>query len=95
MLSLDRSPTLPTLASAHEQGLTNFTASVWNGFFFPKETPSAIVRQLNEVTVATLETTWVQTKLQEMGATVVAPARRSPEYLQRFVESDSEMGHCD
>src|SRR5258707_3412677 len=79
ILSLDRSPTLPALPSAHEQGLTNFTASVWNAFFFPKGTPAAIVRQLNDATVATLETPGVQIKLRDMGATVVAPARRSPE----------------
>jgi tripartite-type tricarboxylate transporter receptor subunit TctC len=88
ILSLDRSPTLPTVASAHEQGLTNFTTSVWSAFFFPKGTPAAIVRQLNEATVAALETPGVQTKLQEIGATVVAPARRSPEYLRQFVESE-------
>jgi tripartite-type tricarboxylate transporter receptor subunit TctC len=88
ILSLDRSPTLPTLASAHEQGLTNFTAPVWNAFFFPKGTPEAIVRHLNEATVATLETPGVQRKLQDMGATAVAPARRSPEYLRHFVESE-------
>jgi tripartite-type tricarboxylate transporter receptor subunit TctC len=88
ILSLDRSPNLPTLASAHEQGLSNFTASVWNAFFFPKGTPAAIVRQLNEATAATLETPEVQTKLQTMGVTVVAPARRSPEYLRQFVERE-------
>jgi tripartite-type tricarboxylate transporter receptor subunit TctC len=88
ILSFDRSPALPTLASAREQGLTNFTASVWSAFFFPKGTSAAIVRQLNDATVATLETAGVQTKLQKMGATVVAPARRSPEYLRQFVESE-------
>jgi tripartite-type tricarboxylate transporter receptor subunit TctC len=88
ILSLDRSPTLPTLASAHEQGLSNFTASVWNAFFFPKGTPAVIVRQLNEAAAATLETPEVQTKLQTMGVTVVAPARRSPEYLRQFVERE-------
>jgi len=88
ILSLDRSPTLPALASAHEQGLTNFTAAVWSAFFFPKGTPAKIVRQLNEATVATLETPGVQTKLRDMGAPVVAPARRSPEYLRQFVESE-------
>jgi tripartite-type tricarboxylate transporter receptor subunit TctC len=79
---------LPTLASAHEQGLTNFTAAVWSAFFFPKGTPAAIVRQLNEATIATLETPGVQKKLQEMGVTAIAPARRSPEYLRQFVESE-------
>jgi len=88
ILSLDRLPTLPTLASAHEQGLTNFTTSVWGAFFFPNGTPAAIVRQLNEATIATLETPGVQKKLQEMGVTAIAPARRSPEYLRQFVESE-------
>lgn len=88
ILSLDRSPTLPTLASAHEQGLTNFTASVWSAFFFPKDTPAAIIRRLNEPTVATLETPGMQAKLQRTGVTAVAPTRRSPEYLRQFVESE-------
>jgi tripartite-type tricarboxylate transporter receptor subunit TctC len=88
ILSLNRSPILPTLASAHEQGLTNFTASVWGAFFFPKGTPAEIVHQLNKATVATLETPAVQAKLQEMGATVVESARRSPGYLRQFVESE-------
>src|SRR6185369_14648723 len=88
ILSLDRSPSLPALSSAHEQGLTDFAASTWSAFFFPRGTPPAIVRQLNQATIATLETPWVQTKLQSMGATLVAPARRSPEYLQQFVESE-------
>src|SRR5215813_1916251 len=47
ILSRDRSPILPSLASAHEQGLTNFIASTWNAFFLPKDTPAVIVRQLN------------------------------------------------
>jgi tripartite-type tricarboxylate transporter receptor subunit TctC len=87
-LSLDRSPALPLLSSSHEQGLPNFTASTWNAFFFGKGTPAPLVQRLNEATVATLESPGVRTKLQDMGATVVAPARRSPEYLQHFVESE-------
>lgn len=88
MLSSHRSPALPMLPSAHEQGLSNFAASTWNAFFFAKGTPMTIVRRLNEATVTTLETPGVRTKLQDMGATVVAPARQSPEYLQHFVESE-------
>ncbi len=30
----------------------------------------------------------MQERLKEVGATVVAPGRRSPEYLQGFVESE-------
>ena len=30
----------------------------------------------------------MQERLKDIGATVVAPERRSPEYLQKFVESE-------
>jgi len=32
----------------------------------------------------------VQQRLKDIGATVVEPGRRSPEYLQKFVESEIE-----
>ena len=60
----------------------------WFAFFLPKATPEAIVRKLNEATVATLTTPAVQTRLLENGTTVVGPERRSPEYLQQFLESE-------
>ncbi len=75
---------MPQIASKTVKAIS----SVWSAFFFPKGTPAAIVRQLNEATVATLETPGVQTKLHGMGAAVVTPARRSPEYLRQFVESE-------
>ena len=51
ILTLNRSPNLPDLATAHEQGVTNFAASTWNAFFLPKGTPAAIVQKLNAATV--------------------------------------------
>ena len=38
--------------------------------------------------VATMETAAVQAQLQRIGSTVVAPERRSSEYLQKFVEGE-------
>src|SRR5438128_3490515 len=35
ILTRERSSTLPALASAHEQGLTDFAASNWSAFFLP------------------------------------------------------------
>jgi tripartite-type tricarboxylate transporter receptor subunit TctC len=46
------------------------------------------VRKLHDAFVATIDTATVQERLKEIGATVVAPERRSPEHLQRFVESE-------
>jgi tripartite-type tricarboxylate transporter receptor subunit TctC len=88
ILTHDRSPNLPALASAHEQGLTNFEGSNWHAFFLPKGTPAPIIRKLHDATVAAMETPSVQERLKEHGVTVVAPERRSPEYLQKFVESE-------
>jgi tripartite-type tricarboxylate transporter receptor subunit TctC len=85
-----RSPLLPDLASAAEQGLTGFEAYTWNAFFLPKGTPDAIVRKLNAAAVETMNTPIVQQRLKDIGATLVAPERRSPEYLAKFVASEIE-----
>ena len=85
ILTRGRSPRLPGLASAHEQGLTDFEASNWCGFFLPRGTPEAIVRRLHDAAAAAMDSTAVQEKLQQIGASVVAPDRRSPDYLRDFV----------
>jgi tripartite-type tricarboxylate transporter receptor subunit TctC len=90
VLTRDRSPMLPNLASAHEQGLKDFDASTWFGFFLPPHTPPAIIAKLHDATVATMDTPSVEQRLRETGTAVVAPERRSPEYLQRFVASEIE-----
>ena len=74
--------------SAHEQGLANFEASNWSAFFLPKGTPAPIVAKLNDATVAAASTPAVQQRLKDNGIDVVAPDRRSPDYLARFVESE-------
>jgi tripartite-type tricarboxylate transporter receptor subunit TctC len=88
ILSPSRSPILPELASAQEQGLENFDASAWFGFFFPKGTSDAIVQKLHDATVVAMNSPTVQTRLRELGVDLVAPERRSSRYLQEFVESE-------
>src|SRR5437870_727949 len=90
VLSRDRSGSLPAQASAHEQGLTNFDASNWFALFFPKGASAAIVERLHAAAVATLESAAVRSRMQEIGANVTAPKRRSPDYLQRFIASEIE-----
>ena len=90
ILTMNRSPNLPTLPSAHEQGVTNFAAGTWNAFFLPKDTPVAIVQKLHDATIKAMDTPSVQQRLKDIGATVVETERRSPEYLQKFVESEIE-----
>lgn len=84
----ERSPLMPSLATAHEQGLTDFEVTNWTAVFLPRATSEAKVRKLNAAVVAALETPSVRERLKELDATVVAPERRSPEYLQAFVERE-------
>jgi tripartite-type tricarboxylate transporter receptor subunit TctC len=88
ILSKNRTPILPNLATAHEQGLANFDAYIWNGMFLPKDTPDAIAKKLHDVTVEAMNTPAIQERIKEIGGSVVAPERRSPEYLKRFVEEE-------
>ena len=88
ILTRDRSPSLPALVSAHEQGLTNFHASTWYGIFLPKGTPAPIVQKLHAAAVAAVKTPTVQERLRETGTDLVIPERRSPEYLANFVISE-------
>jgi tripartite-type tricarboxylate transporter receptor subunit TctC len=90
IMTRNRSPLLPNLASAHEQGLTDFDSYFWSGFFVPKGTPAAIVQKLHDASVATLDTPSTQERLKEVGVTVVAADRRSPDYLKRFLHSEIE-----
>jgi tripartite-type tricarboxylate transporter receptor subunit TctC len=90
ILAKDRSSILPQLASAHEQGLTEFEAEVWFAIFLPKGTPPAFVQKLHAASLAAMNTPIVQERIKHIAASVVAPARRSPDYLQKFVESEIE-----
>jgi tripartite-type tricarboxylate transporter receptor subunit TctC len=88
IFSKDRAPILPNVPTAHEQGLTNFEGKTWFAFFLPKRTPAPIVQKLHDAIAATIDTPAVQARLKQYGAELVAPERRSPEYLQKFVESE-------
>ena len=80
----------PTIPTAHEQGLKDFVAENWLAFFFPRGTPAAIVQRLNEAAIAAMTTPAVTEQLKKNGADIVAPERRTPEYLQKFVASEIE-----
>jgi tripartite-type tricarboxylate transporter receptor subunit TctC len=89
-LGKERNPNLPSLPSAHEQGLTGFDVKLWYAFFMPKGAPESIVRRLSEATNSAMNTASVQEKVQALAASLVTPDRRSPGYLQRLVLSDIE-----
>ena len=71
ILTRGRSPSLPNLASAQEQGLTDFEASNWSAFFLPKDTPAPIVQKLHDATVATMNNPTVRKRFKENGIDLV------------------------
>jgi tripartite-type tricarboxylate transporter receptor subunit TctC len=89
-LSKARSPVLPNLASAQEQGLANFEAYIWDALFLPKGTPAAIVQKWHDAVVATMNTPATQERLRMIGAELVTPERRSSDYLAKFVAGEIE-----
>ena len=88
LLARNRSPLMPDLATADEQGLTDFEAIAWSALFLPKGTPAALVSRLNLALGETMDTKTVQDRMHELGATVASADRRSPEYLQTLVERE-------
>jgi tripartite-type tricarboxylate transporter receptor subunit TctC len=88
ILSKQRSSSLPDLATAHEQGLTDFDVPSWYALFLPAHTPPEIVRKLNRATVAALDAPAVQQRLKQVGGEAVAAERRTPEYLAGFLAAE-------
>jgi tripartite-type tricarboxylate transporter receptor subunit TctC len=88
VMSPSRSPLLPALATAQEQGLTDFEAITWSAFFLPKGTPAAIVGKLNAAVAEAMDSPAVKDRLHDLGVTLVSPERRTPAYLQKFVAAE-------
>ena len=85
MLSRERAALMPELATAHEQGIADYDVVTWTAFFVPKGTPKEIVGKLNDVTHAAMETPAIKTRLNDIGVIGVAPERRGPDYLAKYV----------
>ena len=87
ILTKERSPVLPNVPTAVEQGF-EVEAYTWNAFFLPKGTPEAIVQKLNHATVEAMKTPMVRDRLESAGLKFVSDDRTTPEYLAKFVQSE-------
>src|SRR3954465_2662266 len=88
VLSRERTPLMPELRTAHEQGLEGIDITTWTAFFLPKGAPRAIVDRLNKVTHEGMETPAIKARMHDIGVTGVEAERSSPEYLARFVADE-------
>ena len=88
ILARSRAQVLPELASAHEQGLADFSAWTWFALFLPRGVPDAVTNKMHEAALAALGMPFLQARLKQIGAEVVSPERRTQAYLQKFVETE-------
>ncbi len=82
-----RSPILPNLPTAIEQGV-NFDVGAWQGLFLARNTPEPIVRQLNAALGKALDLPWLRQRFQAAGEEVAPPERRGPEFFRQFVADE-------
>ncbi len=96
-LTRERSPILPDLPTAHEQGLTDFDAYTWNAVFLPKGTPPELVEQAQRCDrQGDGQCRRSARGCATLGLIVPVPERRTPDYLGKFVaQRDRQMGGAD
>jgi tripartite-type tricarboxylate transporter receptor subunit TctC len=88
VLTRERTPVVPDLPTADEQGLKGFDTPGWYAFVAPAKTPAPAIRRLNQALAAALETPAVRERLQQLGNAVPPADRRSPEFLTQFIHSE-------
>ena len=83
-----RSPALPNVPTAAEQGTPDLVAYTWNAIFLPKNTPQPIVKKLHDAALAAMHTPAVYDRLTGLGAEIVADTDATPEHLGELVKSE-------
>src|SRR5262249_62119937 len=89
ILTRERSPVLPDLPTALEQGFDVQTYA-WTALFLPKGAPDVIVHTLNNAVLQALHAPTVRTRILELGSVAVSDERATPEYLASFIKSEIE-----
>jgi tripartite-type tricarboxylate transporter receptor subunit TctC len=88
LLTGERSALFPTLQTSKEQGLPGIDSYFWTAFFFPKDTPDAIVQKLYDATNQTLKSPTTVERLKRAGVSPIAPELRTPSYLKTFIGTE-------
>jgi tripartite-type tricarboxylate transporter receptor subunit TctC len=84
----ERSPALPNVPTTKEAGLPDYQVSAWNALFAPKGMAKEIHVRLSETLVGALDDANTRKRLLELGSVIPDKAGRSPQALQKLVESE-------
>jgi tripartite-type tricarboxylate transporter receptor subunit TctC len=88
MLTDERSQLLPNMPTAAEQGLRGIQGNYWLGIFAPAGTPQPVAAKLSKAAMQALDTPLVQDRMRQIGGVIVAPERRTPAYLKKYVAQE-------
>lgn len=86
VLGKKRTPALPQVPTASEQGLSNFDVSSWVGVLVPAGTPAPIIDKINNAFTQAMKNPNVQARMAEQGNEVVAS---SPAQFGVFLNQES------
>ncbi len=84
----ERSPALPDVPTTKEAGMPDYVVSAWNALFAPKDTPKAIVAQLNAALGKAQDDPATKKRLLDLGGVIPQGRERTPEYLGEFVKQE-------
>lgn len=88
VLTDQRSPLLPELPTAGEQGMPGIQGYYWIGLFAPAGTPEPVLARLAATANEALETPAIRGRMKEIGATIMPPQQRTPAYLKKFIPDE-------
>jgi len=83
--SRKRSPVFPNVATVEEQGVRDYEALQWHGFFAPAATPDAVINQLHGAVVKALARPELKSRLAGEGASLVGS---SPTEFATFFQQE-------
>ena len=84
----ERSPVLPNVPTTKEAGLDGYEVSAWNAVFAPKGTPPDVVKKLSDALLKSLDDENTKKRLLDLGGVLPTAAERTPDGLQKLVESE-------
>jgi tripartite-type tricarboxylate transporter receptor subunit TctC len=85
VMSTERSPLLPNVATVAESGYPGYSADSWFGFVVPAKTPPAVVKQLNADMVKVVKLPEIRDRLVAMG---YRPIANTTEEFDIFIRAE-------
>jgi tripartite-type tricarboxylate transporter receptor subunit TctC len=86
--SPERADVIKQVPTTKESGMPEFQVSSWSAMFAPRNLPAEIQAKLNDALVRALDDEATRKRLLELGLVPPSRADRTPQALQKLVESE-------